>query len=112
MAWCIEGDDATLVNDGHPAAKPVGFLHVVGGQEDGDTLASQIDDDGADVAGHVGIQAARWLIEEEHLGLMEQRRAMSRRCRIPLEYVLAASCALSVKPTWSNTCSTRLLSTR
>ena len=32
MAWCIQGDDATLVNDGHPAAKPVGFLHVVGGR--------------------------------------------------------------------------------
>ena len=31
---------------------------------------AKIDDDGADVVGHVGIQAPPWLIEEEHLGLM------------------------------------------
>src|SRR4051794_23474926 len=41
----VEGEDLAVVHDRHPVAELVGFLHVVGGEEDGLSAAVQFAQD-------------------------------------------------------------------
>ena len=68
----IQGHDASLVDEGHPTAQLIGLFHIVGGQKDRHALRGQTSDDGANIASHVGVQAACRLVEKEHFRLMEQ----------------------------------------
>ena len=67
-------DDAPLVDDGQPIAQLVGFLEVLRGQEDGRPAPV----DAAHLLPHGepagGVEAGGRLVEEEHLGLVHERR--------------------------------------
>lgn len=70
--WWIQGDDAASINDSHAIAEPVGFFHIVSGQEYSHTPLGEMHDHLADIPGCAGIQAACGLVHEEDLGIVEQ----------------------------------------
>ncbi len=68
----IERDDLALVDDGDAVAV-LGFVHVVRGDEDGDLLALvQLVDVLPDRGAGLRIEPDGGLVEEQHLGRMQQ----------------------------------------
>src|SRR5882724_119754 len=66
--------DPSGLDEGDLVAELVGLAHVVGRQYDRDPLlAAQARDVRAHPDGHVGIETQRGLIEEEELGLIDER---------------------------------------
>src|SRR5262245_49331433 len=67
------GEDALALDERDGVAQLFRFPHVVGREDDGGApLAPQLGDLRADADRHVGIEPERRLVEEEHLGLVEQ----------------------------------------
>jgi len=64
------GDDAALMKDGDAVAEGVGFLDVMGGEEDGTTLGAGMADGVVQIAADLGIEAAGGLVEEEEGGIV------------------------------------------
>ena len=58
--------DAALVQDGGAVAEPLGFFHVMGGEQDGHAAASRLRQDFPDHAARVGIEAGGGLVEDQH----------------------------------------------
>ena len=67
-------DDAAAPHHQHLAAQPLDLGHVVRGQQDGGAARSRVLlEIAADPVGGIGIEAGGRLVEQQHLGLVEQR---------------------------------------
>ena len=67
-------EDPPGLDEGDLVAQLLGLAHVVGRQDDrGAPLAAERGDLGPDPDGDVGIEAERGLVEEQHLGLVQER---------------------------------------
>jgi hypothetical protein len=66
------GDDAALVDDEHAVTGRLHLREDVGREDDRAALA-QLTDQGADLGDLVGVEARGGLIEDEQVGLMEDR---------------------------------------
>ena len=67
------GDDVAMIDDGHAIAEPFGLVHVMGGQQDGPAAILQVPDHVPELAARLGVQAGGGLVEEEDLGISDQR---------------------------------------
>jgi len=59
-----------MVDDGHAVAELVGLFHVVGGEDDGDSLFAQAADGVPHGDAALWIEAGAGFVEEEHFGVM------------------------------------------
>ena len=66
-------DDAPVVNDGHPLAQPLRFLHVVRGEQDGAAARLESLHHFPELAAGLRIEPRGGLVEEEQLGVVDQR---------------------------------------
>ena len=73
LARRAQGDDLALVDDGDAVAEPLGLVHVVGGEKDGSAAVLQVPDDLPELAAGLGVEARGGLVEEEELGISDQR---------------------------------------
>ena len=62
-------------DDRHPVGEPLRLVHVVGGEEDGLAEVAQAGDHVPGLAPRRGVEAGRRLVEEEQLGVADQRHA-------------------------------------
>ena len=67
---CVLDEDLAVVDDGDAVAEFVGLLHVVGGEDDGDSLFAQAADGVPHGDAALRVEAGAGLVEEEHLGAM------------------------------------------
>ena len=66
--------EATAVEHGHAVRQPSRLAEEVGAQHDrAPVLRGEGADEVDDVAGGIGIEARRRLVEEQHVGVVEQR---------------------------------------
>ena len=90
----IAGDDASVVDDGDAVAERVRFEHVMRGEQDGLLFGLQIEDDLPELTRTDGIKSQRGLIEEKHLGIVEQGprhvQALFHAARVALHFFIAA----------------------
>src|SRR5262249_51649727 len=66
------GDDAALVDNGDAVAELLRLLDVVGGEQDGALLAAEILNQLVNLAARLGVEAAGWLVQEEHLRIVQE----------------------------------------
>ena len=69
------GDDPAAGDDRHPVREPLRLVHVVGGQEDGLAELAQTRRSPPRPGGGRRVEAGRRLVEEEQLGVADQRDA-------------------------------------
>jgi len=88
-----------VVHDGDAVAEALGFIHVVGGQDDGAARSFEvIDKVPRDDGRACGSRARGGLVEEEQFGIADQaRRAIARRCFCPPERPPTREGALSLQ---------------
>jgi hypothetical protein len=67
-----EGDDLAVIHDGYAVAELLGFLHVVGGEDDGAALLLEGVDEIPEVTAGLGVEAGGGLVEEEQFGVAEE----------------------------------------
>ena len=67
-----ERDGFAVIHDGHTVAEPFGFIHVVGGEQDGAAGAAEFLDEVPELAAGLGIEAGGGFIEEDHLRIPHQ----------------------------------------
>ena len=67
------GDDPTVVQDGDPVGEMVGFVQVLGGEQDRDAAGGELNDVVPHPPPAAGIQAGRGFVEEDHPGGTDQR---------------------------------------
>ena len=67
-------DHLPAVDDGDPVGQLIGFLQVLGGQQERCPLALQLAHDGPDLVAAARIQARGRLVEEQHLRARQQAR--------------------------------------
>ena len=72
LARRADGDDAAFVDDGHAVAELLGLFDVVGGEQDGALLAAQVQHELVDFEARLRVEPGGGLVEEEHLGIVEQ----------------------------------------
>ena len=68
----VVGDDAAVGDDDGAGAYGLDLLHDVGGEEDRLVLAD-LTDEGADFLELVGVEAGGGLVEDEHVGVVDER---------------------------------------
>ena len=66
------GDLPTPIDDGDPAGQCVGFVEVLGGQQDGRSLSGQVADRVPHLAAIPGVETCRGLVEEDQGGSGDQ----------------------------------------
>ena len=69
---CAEGDDLAVVHDGDAVAEALGFVHVVGGEDDGSAGLFELVDEIPEMATGLGIEAGGGLIEEEEFRIADE----------------------------------------
>src|ERR1035437_8247056 len=84
-------------DDGQAVAQCVGFLQVVGRQEDGRARLTKLANLLPQPGPSLGIKTGRWLVEEEDGRAMDHADADVRRRRLPAEYVLQVRSVASVR---------------
>src|SRR4051794_33589577 len=77
LARRAQRDDAAFIDDGHAIAELLRLLNVVGGQQDGALLAAEVLDKFVDFEAGLGIETCRWLIQKQHLRIVEERQRES-----------------------------------
>ncbi len=68
------GDDAAAGDDRHPVGELVGLLEVLGRQEDGGAVGVELLHLLPDRLAADGVEPGRRLVQEEHAGLVDERR--------------------------------------
>ena len=63
------GDDASAVEDDDPIGQSIGFFEVVGREDDPGPGGRQVAERRPQTTPHLDVQAGRWLVEEEKLGV-------------------------------------------
>ena len=66
-------DDLAVVHDGELVAEPLGLVHVVGGQQDRPPGFLELLDEIPQLAARLRIETGRRLVEEEQIGLADER---------------------------------------
>ena len=61
-----------VIHDGHPVAQPLGFFHVVGGEQDGAAGGLEALDQAPELPPGLGVEPGGGLVEEEELGVADQ----------------------------------------
>src|SRR5437870_4487247 len=74
LLQAAHGDQPTVVDDGQPGAHPLGDLQDVGGEEHRLPLPAEVLEDVFHLPGALRIEAHRGLVEEEHLGVVQEGR--------------------------------------
>src|SRR6266851_1986098 len=69
----LHGQDLSVVHDRHPVAQRFGLIHVVRGEHDGPTFRPNRFRQLPQVASSLGIQPGGGFVEEEDLGLVDER---------------------------------------
>ena len=69
------GDKLTLMDDGHMSAELLHDLEDMGCEEDGHASLEQLGQEFANQLRRDDIDALKGLIEEEHLGVVDQSRS-------------------------------------
>ena len=69
----LDQHDPAVVDDADPVRHLLGFLDVMGGQNDRDALAAQAPNQRPHVAAEIDVDARGRLVEEQHVGLVAQR---------------------------------------
>ena len=77
------GDDLAGGDHGDPVGEPLGLLHVVGRQEDRLAELAQPVDDLPRGAARGGVEAGRRLVEEDQLGVADQRERDVEAAALP-----------------------------
>src|SRR5580692_1866458 len=72
--WRAIGDDLAVINIGHVAAA-LGLVHVVGGDEESDTVSGEFKKEIPELTSRYGIDSRRRLVEKEKLGLVKHGAA-------------------------------------
>lgn len=80
VVGCAFGDDAPLVEYRDPVGQMIGFLEVLGGEEDRHTLGCQLPHDVPHGAPAARIQSGGRLVEEDYLRFGDQRH---RQIQLP-----------------------------
>ena len=68
----VEGDDFGVVHDGDAVAEDFGFVHVVGGEDDGFAFGFDLFDEVPKVAAGLGVEAGGGFVEEENFGIVDE----------------------------------------
>lgn len=66
------GDDLAVIYDGQLVAKALGFVHVVGGEQDGATFFLEDADDVPELAAALGIESGGGLVEKKDTRIADQ----------------------------------------
>ena len=69
------GDDLAVVDDRDPVAEPLGLVHVMSGQDDRAAAVAEVADHVPELPAGLRVQAGRRLVEEQELGVADQRDA-------------------------------------
>src|ERR1043165_6929859 len=68
----VEGDDLSIVHDGHAVAEEGGFLHVVGGEDHDGAPGFDLGDQFPQVSARLWIETGGALVEKDHHGFVHQ----------------------------------------
>ncbi len=74
LAGRAQRDDLPLVDDRDPVAEPLGLVHVMGREDDVRPPFAQVADHVPELAARLRVEARRRLVEEQELGVADQRR--------------------------------------
>src|SRR5581483_926973 len=66
------GDGFAVVHDGDAVAEALGFVHVVGGEEDGAAGEFEAFDEVPELAARLRVEAGGGLVEEEEIGIADE----------------------------------------
>jgi hypothetical protein len=69
----VQGDDASVLDQRHPVAQPLGFLHEVRHQDDSHATATHALDELPGVAAGLGVEPGRHLVEHRDLRPADER---------------------------------------
>src|ERR1700739_1395942 len=76
------GDDLSVIHDRQPVAQPLGFVHVVGGEQNRPALLLEGANDAPQLPPALWIETSSGLIQKQNLGIAHQCR---RHCQpLPL----------------------------
>src|ERR1044071_5688691 len=67
------GDDPAMIDDRHPVAERLRFVHVVRRQQDGATLLAEVREEAPELAARLWVEARGRLVHEEQIGVPGQR---------------------------------------
>ena len=68
-----QGDEAAVIHDGDAVAEALGLVHVMGGEDDGAAGALQVIHEVPEMPASLRIEAGGGLVEEQQLGIADQR---------------------------------------
>ena len=96
-----------VIDDGHAVAQPLGFVHVVRGQQDGAALGAEAVEDVPQLPPRLRIEAGRRLVEEQQVGVAGQRAGHRQALLLPARQLAdPAACACSRAPRCASSSST------
>src|SRR5665647_1721818 len=94
----VEGDDAAVVDDRDPVAEPLGLLHEVRGEHDGRAAVADLPDDVPDRQAGLRVQPGGQLVEEDELGVIDQRKGDEHALALAARELLDIGVALVLEP--------------
>ena len=97
------------MEDGNPVADVLHVGQEVPREHDGLALLAEVPDQLLDLGRADRVQAGGRLVEQDQLGIVDQRRARPIRRCMPLEYSRSWRCLAPVNPTISINWPTRLV---
>ena len=68
----VQGDDPSGVNNSDPVTKHFGFIHIMGGHDNGCTLGADVLDQIPQVSPGLGVKPSGRFIQEDDFGLIDQ----------------------------------------
>src|SRR5690348_4020083 len=85
---------AAMVHDSHAVAETLSFFDVMSGQKNRLFFALQLFEDVVDFAAHLRIETRRGLIEENHAGIVDERKGQSKTLLLPTGEMIVGFVAL------------------
>ena len=73
LARGSESDDFAVIHDGHAVAESLGFIHVMGGEQDGAAGELELLDEFPELAAGLRIEAGGGFVEEQEVGVADKR---------------------------------------
>ena len=77
------GDGFAVIHDGHAVAEPFGFVHVMGGQQNGAARQLELFDQLPELAAGLRVEAGGGLVEEQKIGIAHQRAGQRQPLFLP-----------------------------
>src|SRR5258707_1519814 len=69
----IQSNDVSAIHNSDAVAQDLSLVHVMSGQDDCLALLTQPQDDIPERATALGVERGRWLVQDEYLGIVDQR---------------------------------------